>query len=198
MAIFSRYAKVLETDGSAMPVRAALQIINQELEAFLTEQEGELDPDTRFCVAWLSQFGMGVGRFGEADVLARAKDTSVEVLVRAGVLEARAGSVRLLSRAEMSLEWNPRTDSRVTDWACAQRLISALDRQGEPGAARLVRLIGAGKAQIARDLAYRLYAICDQKGWADEALAYNTLVASWPAIQEKAAEASDYGQGSLA
>ncbi|MBV9281295.1 MAG: hypothetical protein JOZ41_14540 [Chloroflexi bacterium] len=187
MAIFSRYSKVLEADGSAMSVRTALQLINQELDAYLAAQEGELDPDTRFCVAWFEQCGSKTGKFGEADVLARAKNTSVEGLVRAGVLQARAGEVRLLDRKEMDPSWDPRTDQRVIDWECAQHLIRALDEQGEDGAARLAGLMGGEKAQVARDLAYRLYAICERKGWAEEALAYNSLVVAWPAIQERAA-----------
>jgi putative DNA methylase len=189
MAIFSRYAKVLEADGSAMSVRTALQIINGELDAYLASQEGEMDPDTRFCVAWFEQFGVREARFGEADVLARAKNTSVDGLVRARVLRAQGGEVRLLARGEMSPEWDPRTDERPTDWECAQHLILALERLGEEGAARLASAMGADKAQVARDLAYRLYAICERKGWPEEALAYNALVVSWPAIQERAANA---------
>jgi len=186
MAVFSRYAKVLEADGSPMSVRTALQIINQELERYLTEQEGELDPDTRFCVAWFEQYSMDRAKHGEADVLARAKDTSVDGLVRAGVLEDRGGNVRLLARSELGPNWDPLTDRRITDWECCQHLILALN-QGEDAAARLALRMGAGRAQTARDLAYRLYSICDRKDWAEEALAYNGLVASWPPIQDKMA-----------
>ena len=156
-----------------------------------------MDPETRFCVAWFEQYGMRAAKFGEADVLARAKNTSVESLRRAGVLHAAGGDVRLLARAEMDPEWDPRTDRRVTDWECAQHLIRDLSQDGEDGAARLAQRMGGEKAQIARDLAYRLYAICERKKWADEALAYNALVASWPAIQEKAAHADGEQQGRL-
>jgi putative DNA methylase len=197
MAIFSRYAQVLEADGSSMSVRTALQIISQELDAYLTAQEGEMDPETRFCVAWFEQYGMRAAKFGEADVLARAKNTSVEGLRRAGVLHATGGDVRLRARTEMDAEWDPRTDRRVTDWECAQHLIGALSQDGEDGAARLAQRMGGEKAQIARDLAYRLFAICERKKWPDEALAYNALVASWPAIQEKAAHADGEQQGRL-
>jgi putative DNA methylase len=187
MAIFSRYSRVLEADGSPMSVRTALGIINAELDAYLTAQEGEMDPETRFCVAWFEQYGMRAAKFGEADVLARAKNTSVGSLRRAGVLDATGGDVRLLARTEMDPEWDPRADHHVTDWECAQHLIRALSEDGEDGAARLARRMGGEKAQIARDLAYRLFAICERKKWPDEALAYNALVASWPAIQDKAA-----------
>ena len=140
---------------------------------------------------------MRPAKFGEADVLARAKNTSVESLRRAGVLHATGGDVRLLARAEMDPEWDPRTDRRVTDWECAQHLIRTLNEDGEDGAARLAQRMGGEKAQIARDLVYRLFAICERKKWPEEALAYNALVASWPDIQEKAAHADGERQGRL-
>lgn len=187
MAIFSRYAKVLEADGGAMRIRAALQLINQELDAYFAEQEGDLDVDPRFCVAWFEQHGMEEAAFGEADVLARAKNTSVDGLVQSSVLQARAGKVRLLSRDEYSDDWDPASDKRLNIWECTQRLIRTLDRGGEVEAARLANQLGGGRSEAARALAYRLYAICERKGWAQEALAYNTLVASWAHIQATAA-----------
>ncbi len=189
MAVFSRYSKVLEADGSPMTVRTALQIINQELDAYLTEQEGDLDGDTRFCIAWFEQYGLNEAAFGEADVLARAKNTSVEGIEEAGVLHARAGKVRLRQRCDYPEDWDPQTDRRLTVWECTQHLICELERSGEEGAAALVRRLGGGMSEDARALAYRLYAIADRKGWTDEARAYNGLVVSWPAIVEKAARA---------
>jgi putative DNA methylase len=186
MAVFSRYSMVLEAGGSPMSVRTALQIINQELDRYLAEQEGELDPDTRFCVAWFEQFGMKEGPFGAADVLARAKVTAVEGLVDAGVVSARAGKVCLLRRDEMPADWDPRRDRRVTDWECVQHLIRRLHAEGEDEAARLLTFLGGSRAEAARTLAYRLYTICERKGWAEEALAYNTLVVSWPRLVELA------------
>ncbi len=187
MAIFSRYAKVLEADGQPMPVRTALQIINQELDAYLAAQEGELDRDTRFCLAWFEQYGMSEGKFGDADVMARAKNTAVQGLVEAGVVHAKAGKVRLLKRSEYPEQWDPNSDSRVTVWECTQHLIQRLNTGGEEAAARLINQLGS-RSEEARALAYRLYSICERKKWADEALAYNTLVVEWPAIQEKAAQ----------
>ena len=198
MAVFSRYAKVLEADGSAMRVRTALQLINQELDAYFAEQEGDLDGDTRFCVAWFEQHGMNEAAFGEADVLARAKNTSVEGLARAGVLDARAGKVRLLRRDEYPADWNPLEDSRLTVWECMQHLIRALESGGEEAAGQLSGRLGGGRSEEARALAYRLYAICERKGWAQEALAYNTLVASWGDVQTKATSLASTGeQGKL-
>jgi putative DNA methylase len=194
MAVFSRYSKVLEADGSAMPVRAALQIINQELDTYLAEQEGDLDRDTQFCIAWFEQYGMEDAPFGEADVLARAKDTAVEGLVEAGVLAARGGKVRILNRSELPDDWNPTEDTRLTVWECTQHLIRRLEKDGEEGAALLCARLGGGRGEDARALAYRLYSICDRKGRTEQALAYNTLVTSWPAIQEKVAHRAAVGE----
>ena len=184
MAIFSNYDSVLEADGSPMQVRTALQIINTELDAYFTEQEGDLDADTRFCVSWFEQYGMRESSFGDADVLARARDTSVEGIVESGILHARAGRVRLLSREEYPDEWDPTSDRRINTWECTQYLIKALDQGGEAEAALLANQLNSEQVENARALAYRLFAICERKGWAQEAIAYNTLITSWTHIQE--------------
>ena len=185
MAVFTRYAKVMESDGSPMTIRAALGIINQVLDEVLAEQEGEFDADTRWALGWFEQFGMEEGPFGEGDVLARAKNTAVSGLVDAGVVKARAGKVQLLSRAELPEDWNPATDKRLTVWETTQHLIRILETKGESAAAALLNQLG-GMGEIARDLAYRLYAICERKKWADEALAYNSLVIAWPELSKLA------------
>ncbi len=187
MAVFSRHGKVLESDGTPMRVRPALALINHTLVEVLAEQEGEFDTDTRFAVAWFDQFGMSEGAFGQADVLARAKNTSVAGLEQAGVVHARSGKVRLLSRDEMDPAWDPATDTRVTAWEVTQHLIRALDTEGETGAAALLRRVG-GLGEVARALAYRLYTTCERKKWAHEALAYNSMVKSWPEISHLAQE----------
>ena len=184
MAVFSSYSSVLEPDGNPMRVRTALQIINAELDAYFTEQEGDLDTDTRFCVSWFEQYGMKEASFGDADVLARARDTSVEGIVESGILQARAGRVRLLSRDEYPDEWDPTADRRINTWECTQYLIKALDQGGETAAARLANQLGSEQVENARALAYRLFTICERKGWAQEAIAYNTLITSWTHIQE--------------
>ena len=185
MAVYSRYKQVVETDGKPLRVRAALQIINQELDAILSAGEGDYDGDTRFCIAWFEQYGVNPAAFGDADVMARAKNTSVSGLVESGVLEAKAGKVRLLNREEYDDDWNPATDARLPVWECTQRLVRALLEEGESGASILCRSLSA-KAEPARDLAYRLYSICERKGWASEALAYNSLVIAWPEITRMA------------
>jgi len=164
-----------------MSVRTALGLINQALDEVLAEQEAEFDADTRWALAWFEQHGMEEGPFGVAETLSKAKNTAISGLVDAGILKARAGKVRLLRRDELLEDWDPATDRRFTIWEAAQYLIRALDREGEESAAKLLRVLG-GIGETARDLAYRLYTICERKKWASEALAYNSLVIAWPEI----------------
>ncbi|MGO9470947.1 MAG: hypothetical protein ACLQVF_43195, partial [Isosphaeraceae bacterium] len=185
MAVFTRYAKVIESDGSAMTVRTALGIINQSLDEVLAEQEGEFDGDTRWALAWFEQFGMDEGPFGDAETLSKAKNTAVNGLVEAGIITAHAGKVRLLKRDELPGDWNPATDKRLTVWEVTQHLIRTLDQHGELGAAALVQQLG-GMAEISRDLAYRLYSTCERKKWSQEAMAYNSLVVAWSELTKLA------------
>jgi putative DNA methylase len=181
MAIFSKYTAVLESNGSPMPVRTALQLINQILDEFLTEQEGEFDSDTRWALTWFEQYQFNQGQYGDAETLSKAKNTSVQGMVEAGILEAKAGKVRLLKREDLKADWNPETDARTPVWEVAQQLIHALDQKGETGAAQLLAKLGTD-ATLARELAYRLYNLCDRKGWTQEGIAYNSLVTSWSEI----------------
>ncbi len=183
MAVYSRYSKVLEADGQAMSVRSALQIINQELDFYFSDQDGELDSDSRFCVDLYTQYAFNEMRFGEADVLARAKNTSVEGLVANGVLHAQKGVVRLLTREEI-----PSKVDRKTIWLLTQQLTHALEKVGIAGAAKIVAGLYTSEPERARALAYRLYTIAERKGWASEAYAYNSLVTTWRDIQAQAAE----------
>ena len=181
MAVFTRYARVIEADGSPMTVRTALQLINQALDEVLAEQEGEFDTDTRWAIAWFEQYGMDEGPYGMAETLSKAKNTSVAGLSQAGIFSAKGGKVRLLRRDELPEDWDPATDTRRTVWEVTQHLIRALETKGEGGAAALLRLAGE-QGEVARDLAYRLYTTCERKKWAQEALAYNSLVIAWPQI----------------
>jgi putative DNA methylase len=175
MSIFSRYSKVLEADGNSMRVRTALQLINQHLDEYLSEQEGEYDPDTRWALSWYEQYGVKEGPFGDAETLSKAKNISVEGLVQSGILKAGGGKVRLLRRDELDPDWDPATDKRLSVWEMTQHLIRILESNGEDAATELQSKLG-GSAEIARDLAYRLYAVCEKKGWAQEAISYNGLV----------------------
>jgi putative DNA methylase len=187
MAIYSKYAAVLEADGSSMRVRAALQLINQILDEYLTEQEGEFDGDTRWALTWFEQHQFNEGIYGDAETLSKAKNTSVQGLVEAGILEAKAGKVRLLPRSELAVKWQPDQDNRMPVWEITQHLIRALDQTGETGAATMLAKLG-DRGSLAKDLAYRLYSLCDRKNWSQEALAYNSLVISWPEITRLANE----------
>lgn len=187
MAVFSRYAKVLESDGTPMRVRTALQLINQTLDEFLTEQEGEFDADTRWALTWFEQHQFEEGKYGDAETLSKAKNTSVTGLVNSGILNAKGGKVRLLRRDELPDNWTPEQDDRTPNWEVAQHLIWTLDQKGESGASVLLSKLG-DRGEVARDLAYRLYSICDRKSWTQEAIAYNSLVISWPEISRLAAE----------
>lgn len=178
MAIYSRYAQVLEPDGSRMPVRTALQLINAALDEYLTEQEAHLDAPTRFAVTWFETHGMNEASYGDAELLATARGVSVRGVEEAGLIVARGGRVRLLRREELRPDWTPQSDARPTVWEAVQHLIRALDEGGEAKAGELMVTLG-GMAEAARDLAYRLYGICERKGWSAEGQAYNALVASW-------------------
>ncbi len=181
MAIYSRYSKVVESDGTRLGVRTALQLINRTLDEVLAEQEGEYDAETRWAIAWFEQFELKEGAYGIAETLSKAKNTSVSSLVEAGFLEAKGGKVRLLHRDELAEGWSPKHTTRLTVWEVMQHLIFALDKKGEVETATILRQAGE-QGEVARDLAYRLYTVCERKGWTQEALAYNSLVLSWSEV----------------
>ena len=185
MGIFSRNTRVLEVDGGSMTVRTALQLINQALDEYFAEQEGEFDSDTRFALTWFESSKFDAGPFGVAETLAKARNVSVRGVEEAGVLTSSAGKVRLLRRDELPDDWDPEADKRLTVWEATQHLIKRLETQGEEAAAELLGKLGT-TAAAARDLAYRLYTTCERKGWAEEARAYNGLVISWPELEKLA------------
>jgi len=182
MAVFSKYADVLEADGSPMSVRAALQLINRFLG------EDDFDADTQFCLHWFEQHGWTESVFGGADVLARSKSTSVDVMREAGILKSGGGKVRLLKWAEYPTDWDPRTDTRIPVWEALHHLIRALKQSGESAAGTLLAALG-GKAEAVRQLAYRLYTLCERLGQAEDARAYNELITSWTGIEAASASA---------
>src|SRR5690606_23070745 len=186
MASFSQYAAVREADGKPMSVRTALQLINRLLA------EDDFDHDTQFCLHWFEQQGWATGKYGDADVLARAKGTSVGGLQASGVVASSKGELRLLKWAEMPRDWSPETDARLPVWEALHQLIRALNQDGESGAGALLARMPA-RAEPVRALAYRLYTLCERKGWAEEARAYNELVTAWSAIEQAASEAGVVG-----
>lgn len=184
IGVFSRFKSVLEADGTPMTVRAALQIINQELDAFYNEQEGELDRESRFCVDLFNQYAFNNIKFGDADILARAKNTSVQALADRGVLSAAKGQVRLLTREELPEKVDA---TEECTWLLTQQLARAMENGGVKACAQIVVDLIGSNAENAKALAYRLYTICERKNWAQEGYAYNNLVVAWPDIQSMAA-----------
>ena len=195
MAVYTRYAKVLDAAGNPMSVREALALINQILDEVLAEQEGDFDADSRWALAWFDQHGFDDGDYGDAETLSKAKNTSVAGMVEAGILKSRAGQVRLLRPRELPEDWDPEADTRLTSWEMVHHLIRVLERGGEEAAAVVVRTLG-GRAETARELCYRLYTVCERRKRAAEALAYNGLVQSWPEIS-RLAVADSTEQGGL-
>lgn len=187
MSVFTRYSKVLDAEGNPLTVREALALINEVLDETLAEQEGDFDAHTRWALAWFEQNAFSDGDYGVAEVLSTAKNTSVRGLEEAGILKTRRGKVRLLKPDELLEDWNPTTDTRLSAWKIVHHLIRVLVDGGEPDAAELAGKLGT-KAEAARELAYRLYNLCDRKKRAAEALSYNALVQSWPEIARLARE----------
>lgn len=187
MAIFSKYANVLEADGSPMTVHTALTLINRMLV-----EGDDFDADTQFCLGWFDEQGWGVGQFGQADVMARAKGTSVDGVKNAGVIESGGGKVRLLKPAEYPSDWSPEQDNRTPVWEALHQMIRALQAEGEAEAGALLAHMPERSEPI-RKLAYRLYTLCERKGWAEEARGYNELITSWHGIEAASHEAGRFG-----
>jgi len=180
MEVYSQYSKVLDSSGSPVSVGEALSIINATLDEVFAEEEGDFDADTRWALAWFEQHGFDEGDFGDAETLSKAKNTSVEGIVRAGIIESIRGRVRLMKPEELPEDYDPASDTRLTVWEMTHHLIRLLESRGETAAAEL--LAGLPKIDAARDLAYRLYMICDRKRRAQEAIRYNALIQSWPEL----------------
>ena len=182
MGIFSRYQAVLEADGSAMSVGTALKLINR----FLSEDD--FDADTQCCLGWFEQYGWSEGTYGEAEVLSKSKGTSIGGLVEAGVAESSGGRFRLLRWSEYPTDWSPLSDNRVPVWEALHQLIRALYSGGEQSCGALLAQMPE-RGETIRSLAYRLYPLCERRGWAEEARGYNELMTSWGAIENAAAQA---------
>lgn len=198
MAVYTHYAKVVDAEGKPVTVREALALINEVLDEAMAEQEGDFDADTRWALTWFEQMGFNDGAYGEAETLSKAKNTSVSGLVEAGILSSKPGKVRLFRPADLPSDWDPATDTRLTVWEMVHHLIRVLEAEGETAAAKLVAALGS-QAEVARELAYRLYTLCERKKRAAEAMSYNGLVQSWPEILRLSREVQPEApaQGSL-
>lgn len=181
MAVFSKYSAVLEADGSPMSVKTALQLINRFLAG------DDFDLDTQFCLQWFEQFGWEVGVYGVADDLARAKSISVAGLSEAGVLESGGSKVRLLKWSDYPADWDPSKDQRKPVWESLHQLIRAHRQGGDTEAGKLLAHLKP-QAEAIRQLAYRLYTLCERQRRAEDARAYNELITSWSAIESASAD----------
>lgn len=181
MEVFSKYSAVIEANGKPMSVRTALQLINRFIG------EDDFDHDTQFCLAWFEQHGWAEGKYGDADVLARAKGTSVGGLIEAGVVDSAGGDLRLLKWAEMPRDWSPENDNRLAVWEGLHQLIRALNQDGESAAGALLARMPDKTASL-NSLMYRLYTLCERQGWAEEARAYNELQGAWAGIEQASQE----------
>jgi putative DNA methylase len=193
MAIYSQYAGVLNQDGTPMRVHDALVLINREITEYLTPDAGSFDADTLFCNSWFEQYGWAEGPFGEADVLARGKGTSVQGVAQAGIADSGAGKVRLLRWADYQAGWDPKLDARNPVWEATHHLIRALNTQGEAAAGALLAAM-PDKAEPIRQLAYHLYTLCERKKWAEDARAYNELITAWHAVLAASHEQGPRGE----
>jgi putative DNA methylase len=198
MAVFSRYSKVIESDGSYMSVRSALSRINEILDEVLNEQEGDFDPTTRFAIAWYRQHGYETGEFGEADGLARARNTSVDAMRTDGILTSSAGKVTILSPSAMPTGYDIVEDDRVSAWEVLHHLIALLEEDGLPAAGELLaacgtRLDGAVDSELVKELAFLLFSIAEKNSWTKDALAFNTVATAWPDIVQAARETQEQG-----
>ena len=195
MSVFSRYARVISPDGPDMSVSEALTQINAVLDEVLGEQEGDLDPDTRWCLTWFDAHGFTEGPYGEAETLASARNASIDALKRSGVLTSGGGRVGLIAPADLPDDYDPRTDDRISHWEVVLHLARALDRRGIDEAGRLLSAAaerGLG-ADILQSLAYRLYSLAEKHGWTEAGLLFNALGGSWPEIAAAARTAASTG-----
>jgi putative DNA methylase len=184
MAVFSRYAKVIESDGSEMSVRSALARINEVLDELLTEQEGDFDPTTRFAIAWYRGNGYDAGAFGDAENLARARATAVTVMERGGILSARAGKVQLHRPVDLPEDYDVVSDQHTSAWEALQHAIRIQETMGIPAAGAFLheasrRPDGAVDLDLVKELAYLLFQVAEKNGWTKDAISFNGVATSW-------------------
>lgn len=187
MAIFSRYKAIIKNDGKAMTVTEALQLINHELSHLLDGQVSDMDEHTRFASKWFAQHAFRAGSYGDAELIATATNVSVDDVQRAGLLESARGKVRLLRPEELPNDWDPRRDETRTVWKIVHHLVRLADAAGDLACARVLAAIPPSEADEARQLCYRLFTLCDQNGWSQEAQVYNQLIANWQYYMDEAA-----------
>ncbi|NOG74058.1 DUF1156 domain-containing protein [Roseicella sp. DB1501] len=194
MGVFTRFAKVLEDDDNAMTVRTALALINRVWDELENELSESFDAPTQVALAWFATYGFDARPSGELITLANAKNVPLGTLFASGVFQDLRGKANLIPRAELPVDWSPATDKAPTVWECLQhtiRILNAADGGAEAAAALVVQM--GPRAEEARALAYRLFDVATQKGWAAEALVYNALAEEWPRLRDMAPEIATHG-----
>lgn len=184
MAVFTRYAKVIESDGTEMSVRSALARINEVLDELLTEQEGDFDAPTRFALAWYRSHGYDSAPYGQAEDLARARGTAVVSMERLGILSARGGKVHVYRPSDLPSDYDVLADEPTSAWEALHHAIRVLDTKGVPAAGQFLRTAtqrpdGAVDLDLVKELAYLLFQVAEKNGWAKDALSFNALASSW-------------------
>ncbi len=187
MAIFSRYAQIIKGDGEPMTVTEALQLINHELSHLLDGQVSDMDHHTRFACKWFDQHAFKVGAYGDAELIANATNVSVEGVVASGIMESAKGKARILRPSELPETWSPEIDSTRTIWEVVHHLIRLAETASDKDCARVFAALPFSEAAEARQLCYRLFTICDENGWSQEAQAYNQLITNWQDYADLAA-----------
>lgn len=195
MAVFSRYAHVMELDGTQMTVRSALARINEILDEVQDEQEGDFDATTRFAISWYRSMGYGAGAFGTADDLARARNTAVATMERHGVLSARAGKVQLYRPNDLADDYDVSTDDATSAWEALHHAIRLLESGGITRAGTFLRAAsqradGSVDLDLLRELAYLLARVAEKNGWTRDAISFNALATSWPELMDAARAAT--------
>ncbi|MGW9761526.1 MULTISPECIES: DUF1156 domain-containing protein [Micrococcus] len=187
IAVFSRYSRVREADGSDMSVKDALLLINSTLDEVIGEQESDFDPDTRFAVKWYRQYGWREENSGIADQLARSSDTSIGALERGGIFEAKGGKARLLSPSQLDGEWDASADERVSVWEAAVRLAAMMAKDGVDKVAELLPLVQTRvNLDAVKELGFLLFHEAEKKKDTKDAILFNGLVSAWGDVNEQA------------
>jgi putative DNA methylase len=199
MAVFSRYSAVLEPDGSWMTVRSALARINEVLDEVLSEQEGDFDATTRFAIAWFRTHGYAEGKFGDADNIARARNTAVAALDRAGILTSRAGKVRLYRPSDLRDDYDVVADESVSAWEVLHHLIRITESEGVGAAGIFLvqaggRVDGVVDVELIPELSHLLFRIAEDNKWTKDAISFNSLVTAWPDIVDASRATKPSGQ----
>lgn len=185
MAVFSKYDRILEADGSSVTVRHALQLINTVIDEVLDEQESDFDSYTRWCVKWFAQYGFATAAYGTAETLASAMNTSMSGLARSGAVESSAGRVRLYGPDDLDSSYRPDRDNAISLWEIAIRSATALDRFGIGESGRmLAQASDRIDPNAVKELSFLAFNLAEKRKDSGTARLFNALATSWPEVTD--------------